>query len=155
MPNEPDVSVLAWPSSLTPSREPANSVTCAPPRGFPAAMTVPCSQTPAAPNAAGGAPAAASAATAAATASAPVRVIMWPSLPERTRQLMPGSEKLVHHLALAGVLRVGRVLDARVEPRTVVEHAARVGEGLEPVPAVVLAHPGVADPAERQFGHQR
>ena len=36
MPNEPDVSVLAWPSSLAPSREPANSVTSAPPRGFPA-----------------------------------------------------------------------------------------------------------------------
>jgi hypothetical protein len=38
-------------------------------------MTVPWSETPAAPNAAGGAPAAASAATAAGTASAPVRVI--------------------------------------------------------------------------------
>src|SRR5215469_4116066 len=150
MPNEPAAPVLAWPSSLTPSREPANSVTCAPGRGFPAAITVPCNAAPGELAAAGGAPAAASAAmpaaTAAATASALVRVIMWPSLPERTRQLMPGSEKLFHHLALAGVLGVRRVLDAWVDPRAVIEHAARVGEGLEPPLAVVLAHPGVADP---------
>src|SRR5262245_2061179 len=50
------------------------------------------------------------------------------------------------------VPRIRRVTEVQVDPRVVVEDAAGVRVGAEAPLAVVLAHPRVADAAERQVG---
>lgn len=49
------------------------------------------------------------------------------------------------------VVVVGRIVNTKVEPRAAVQDAAGVRVGAESPLAVILAHTGVADAAERQI----
>src|SRR6185437_602318 len=73
----------------------------------------------------------------------------------RTPERAPRLHQRVEEGTLAGVLGGRWVLDARIDPRAVVEDAPGVREDLEAPAAVVLAHPAVADAAEPELGDQR
>ena len=56
----------------------------------------------------------------------------------------------LHHLPNQPEELVGHIAERRIQPRRRSQDGAPMGEGLETLTAVIAAHAGIADTAERQ-----